>query len=79
MDIRIRERELQSMHVWHASMVMLARPGEALGLSIYEMPALATREDSQEFPYHLLVIEVDDPWDGATQDRIRTNLRELAI
>lgn len=53
---------------------MLARPGEKLGISVYEMPALATSCDLIDYPYHLLVIEVDDPWDESTQARIRASL-----
>lgn len=74
MDLRIREADLVALHVWHASMVMLARPGEKVGISVYEMPALATSCDLNDYPYHLLVIEVEDPWDGPTQARIRASL-----
>lgn len=82
MDLRIREPELQALHVWHASMVVLARPGEALGVSIFEAPAVAPPASVPvgiEFPYHLLVIEVDDPQDRSTQDRIRCRLSELDV
>lgn len=82
MDLRIRERELQAMHVWHASMVVLAKPGEAFGVPIFEAPAVASPVSSPvgiEFPYHLLVIEVDNPEDSVTQDRIRCRLSEFDV
>lgn len=78
MDIRIPEEKLNAVNLWHASMVMLSRPGEKLGVPIYEVPALAAMSRSVQQPYHLLVIEVDDPADKATQDRILASLRELA-
>lgn len=77
MDIRVSERELSPMHIWRASMVMLARPGELQGVSIFEAPALGKASDGQtpDLPYHLLVIEVANPQDLTTQARIRANLQ----
>jgi hypothetical protein len=74
MDQRISEPELGALHVWHASMVLLARRGEMLGISVYEAPAIASLAARCESPYHMLVIEVDDPWDVSTQNRIRASL-----
>lgn len=82
MDLRIREHDLQAMHVWHASMVVLAKPGEVIGVPIFEAPAIAPPVSSLvgiEFPYHLLVIEVDNPEDSVTQDRIRCRLSEFDL
>jgi hypothetical protein len=82
MDLRICEPELQAMHVWHASMVILVKRGEASGVPIFEAPAVAPPASFPigiEFPYHLLVIEVDDPEDRATQDRIRCSLSKFDV
>lgn len=79
MDVRVREAEISALHVWHASMVLLARPGESVGIPIYETLALASASDSGDAPYHLLVIEVDDPSDETTQARVRANLRSFGL
>jgi len=81
MDIRICEPDLQAMHFWHASMVILVRRGDASGVSIFETPAIAPGSPTAgtDFPYHLLVIEVDNPEDRATQDRIRCKLSEFDV
>ncbi len=82
MDLRICEPELHAMHVWHASMVLLVKRGESSGVSIFETPAVAPLASSPfgiDFPYHLLVIEVDNPEDRATQDRIRCRLSEFDV
>ncbi|WP_454706695.1 hypothetical protein [Delftia acidovorans] len=75
--MRITEAQLDSFDLSFAKSVLVAAPTEVgSGIEVFKLaiaaPFVAARTAAQPSRYHQLIVEVDDPDNPSTQERIRT-------
>lgn len=84
MTLRITEAGLATADVKFVNEVLVAAPGTTeSGITVYKRKLLAPfvgqHAEVAVAPYHQLIVEVDDPEDPDTQDRIRMKVQNRML